>query len=460
MHHVSFENNNIDWMWLWWGCTVALCLWKLIEAVVFRPARMLEWPFLASAMWLYFFGFMAYKAKMTLSAYLGNGISEIGQLMDFLCLVGLLAGWAVGMRMPVRPSTPAQNYPYLLCWLAGMFFIGLGAIGNYSVSKAGDEGDLNFHTASAYWYLLYYVGYPGLAIALWAALKSKSPLKWVLVGITLAGLVAFMLPQVMNARRGPLFPAIIVLLLVPPMTMRRPPNRLLYCGGLAAAGMVMLLFVQIRLTIYNGGTWIEAFEKLDVNTAVVDRGDDAFDNEYVNNCQVIGTVFQNGKYDYGTGHLGLFLHWVPRQVWPAKPVLGEGIYANNEMFDDIEKATGVRLLGSGAAVAGVADSFVEYGVLCPFFWFFLSWLVGAIYLKAVRSGSPWWMFCYTGFLCSSHWLISQSFSASFVPGMYFQLIPLGVLAMVWAYRRLSAAPRKTGPRRTLSAPAVPSALPS
>jgi hypothetical protein len=341
-----------------------------------------------------------------------------------------------------------------------MFFITLGAVGNFSVSRAGDEGDLNFHTASAYWYLLFYVGYPGLAIAVWAALKSKSPLKYVLLGITFAGLVVFMMPQVLNARRGPLFPAIIVLLLVPPMTMRRAPNRLVYCGGLAITAVVMLVFLQVRSVLYTGGSWSEAFHNIDVGNAVVERGGEADDNEYVINCQVIGTTFQNGKYDYGTGHLGLFLHWVPRQVWPAKPVLGEGIYANNEMFDDIEKATGVRLLGSGAADAGVADSFVEYGVLCPFFWFFLGWLVGAVYLKAIRSGSPWWMFCYTGFLCSSHWLISQSFAASFVPGMYFQLIPLGVLAMVWLYRRWSVVPHKTGPRRTLSTPVVPRALPS
>ncbi len=101
------HEGGFDWMWVWWGGTVALCLWKLIEAIVFRPVRMLEWPFLACVMWFYFFGYMAFKAKMTLSAYLGNGMSEIGQLMDFLCLAGLLAGWSVGKRIPVRakPST-------------------------------------------------------------------------------------------------------------------------------------------------------------------------------------------------------------------------------------------------------------------------------------------------------------------------------------------------------------------
>lgn len=450
MTHLSpanLEQNGIDWMWIWWGGTVILCLWKLIEAVVFRPMRMLEWPFFACTMWLYFFGYMAYKAKLTLSAYLGNGMSEIGQLMDFLCLVGLLAGWSVGKRIPVRLKPSTQSYPYLFCWLAGMFLMVLGAAGNYTVSQAQDEGDINYHTASAYWYLLFYVGYPGLAIALWAALKSKSPARWFLIGLMLIDLVVFMLPQVMTARRGPLFPAIIVLLVVPPLTWRCPPNRLLYLGGLASVAVAMLLFVQVRFTIYNGGTWSEAFQKLDVNEAVVARGDEADDNEYVNNCQVIGTLYQNGKYNYGSGHLGLFLHWVPRAVWPTKPALGEGNYSGRVLFDDVEQATGVRLLGFGASYAGVADTFIEYGLLCPLFWFVQSALIGLVYRLVIQTSSPWWLFCYTGFICSSHWLVSQGFSASFVPGMYFQLIPLGVLCMVWLHRQLTMPPRKVGPRR-------------
>jgi len=453
--HVPLENANFDWMWIWWLGTVVLCLWKIIEAVVFRPVRLLEWPFMACTMWLYFFGYMAYKAKMTLSAYLGNGMANIGQLMDFLCLIGLLAGWSAAMRLQVKWTVKQRPvYPYLLCWLTGFGLVVLGAIGSYSVVQAGEEGDLNFQTASAYWYLLYYIGYPGLAIAMWAALKFKPPLSYILMGVTFAALVVFLYPYLAGARRGPVFPAIILVLLVPPLTLRRPPNRLLYCGGLIGVGVFMLLCLQIRTTIYSGGTWSEALQKLNVEDAVVERGDEAYDNEYINNCQVIATVNDSGKYEYGTGHLGLFLHWVPRAFWPDKPVLGQGVYySDKERFDDIEKITGVSLLGFGASTAGVAESFVEYGYLCPLFWFLLAFGIGFVYLKAVRSGSPWWLFSYVGFLCSTHWLISQGFAPAFVPGMYFQLVPLGVLVMVGLYRRLTAAPYKSGRRRPLPVPA-------
>jgi hypothetical protein len=442
--------SGFDWMWVWWTGTVVLCAWKLIEGAIFRPVRMLEWPFLACTMWIYFFGYMGYKAKLTLSAYLGHGMDNIGQLMDLLCLIGLLAGWSVGKRIPVKASRQVTEYPYGYCWCAGLFFVLVGAVGNYSVSHAAGEGTLNYRAASAYWYLLYYVGYPGLAIALWAALKIKSrAVSYTLLAVTAVALVIYMMPQLVSARRGPLFPAIIALLLVPPLTLRRPPNRWIYCGGLAALGVVMLLFIQVRVTIYNGGTWSEAFQKLDVSDAVVDRGDDAYDNEYVNNCQVIGTVFQTGKYEYGTGHLELLVHWVPRALWHAKPSLGEGYYGGDSLFDDMEEATGVRLLGAGAADAGVADSFLEYGCLCPLFWFGLSCGLGVVYAKVLCTRSPWWMFCYVGFLCSSHWLISQSFCAAYVPGWYFQLVPLAVLASIPLYRRWFEPRPKLGMGRRL-----------
>jgi hypothetical protein len=433
---------TFDWMWVWWVGTVALAGGKLIEGL-WRPARMLEWPFLASAMWIYFYGYMAFEAKRNLSAYLGNGMSNIGQLMPFLCLIALLAGWSVGKRAPVRPPARPREYSYALAWSLGFPMLLLGAAGAYSVVQAVDEGNLNFRATSAYWYLLFYVGYPGLAIAIWAVLKMKSlPVQIFLGALTLLALIAFMIPPILNARRGPLFPAALILLLVPPLTLRRPPNRLLYCGGLAAVAVVALVFLQIRTVTYNGGTWKQAFQVVNLGAAITERGEEAEDNEYVNNCQQIGTIFQNGKYQYGTGHLELLVHWVPRQLWWEKPALGEGYYSFDEMNDDIEMATGVRLLGHGAASAGVADSFVQYGLLCPLWWFALACGLGAVYAQAIHGRRPLWMFVYIGFICASHWLISQNFAAAFVPAMYFEAVPLFVFFLLWLYEQATAAPQK------------------
>ncbi len=281
----------------------------------------------------------------------------------------------------------------------------------------------------------------GLAMAVWALFKMApgrcENILWI---ITILGLAAFMFPHLFNARRGPLFPAIMVLLLVPPMATRRPPNPLIFCGGLVTAGLVMLLFLQIRHVTYNGGTWGEAIHSLSIDAAVTERVQQAEDNEYINNCQLIGTVYQNGKYQYGTGHLELLWHWIPRAVWKDKPTLGEGSYSFDQMTDDVEAATGFHLLGLGAAVGGVADTFVQYGVFCPFFWFGLSWGMGIAYARARLGDSPLWLFCYVGFICASHWLVSQSFAAAFVPGMCFEVVPLAVFTLLGHAPKLGSVP--------------------
>jgi hypothetical protein len=192
--------------------------------------------------------------------------------------------------------------------------------------------------------------------------------------------------------------------------------------------LVMLLFLQIRDITYKGGTWSEAIHSLDINAAITEKVEQPEDNEYINNCQLIGTIYQNGKYQYGTGHLGLLLHWIPRAVWKNKPTLGEGYYSYDELFDDVEAATGVHLLGHGASSGGGADTFVQYGIFCPLFWLGLSWGMGVVYVRARVYDSPRWLFCYVGFICASHWLVSQGLSAAFVPGMFFQAVPLVVFA--------------------------------
>lgn len=416
-------------MWIWWGATVGICAWKIAEGF-WRPHRMLEWPFLACAMWAYFYGYMAYEAKISLPAYLGNGIANLGQLMPLLCLVGILVGWTWGTRVKGRRSPEKRVYPYFRFWLAGSFFLMLGAAGGFSVLRAVESGNFSFEESSGYWYLLFYVGYPGLAMSVWALFKMDPVMRKYLGIITVLGLAAFMFPHLSGARRGPLFPAIMILLLVPSLATRRSPNPLIFFGCLAAAGLSMLLFLQIRNITYNGGTWGEAIHNLSLNVALEERAQQPEDNEYINNCQIIGTIYQNGKYQYGTGYLELLYHWIPRAVWKDKPALGEGYYSFDEMFDDVESATGYRLLGSGAAVGGVADAFVQFGVFCPLFWLALSWGMGIVYARARMGNGPLWLFCYVGFICASHWLVSQGFSPAFVPGMCFQAVPLVVFMLL------------------------------
>ncbi len=63
----------------------------------------------------------------------------------------------------------------------------------------------------------------------------------------------------------------------------------------------MLAFLQVRHVIYSGGSWTQALEHVDIGAAVTEKAEQAEDNEYINNCQMISTIFQKGRYEYGTG---------------------------------------------------------------------------------------------------------------------------------------------------------------
>ncbi len=409
--------------WLLWSATAGICVWKMAEGFL-RPKLILEWPFLACAMWSYFYGYKAFAAKLFLNDYLTHGSEILGQFIPLQCLIAILLGWRYAKQSKKSYHPTPSKYSGFIAWLIGSALLLIGAWGNFSVMRVVASGSLHPEEASAYWYLLFYVGFPGLTIALWSLLKKPPiPLRLILWIILALELLIFMFPQVFTVRRGPLFSAVIILLLTPPLTRRKPPNPIIFCGGLAIVAMAMLLFVQARNTLYRGGSWSDTIAAIDLGDILKEQGDQPDDNEYINNCEVISTIFHNGKYQYGTGDLGLFLHWIPRSMWPSKPNLGEGYYSDEELFGDIAEDTGDRLLGHGAATGGVATSFLQYGFLCPFFWFGLSWAFGKVYARIHHQDDPRWLFCYVGFMCASHWLVSQSFAAAFVPGMCFQAIP-------------------------------------
>ena len=416
------------YFWAFWWATLSICAWKFIEGIR-RPERMLEWPFIACAMWAYFYVYMAYQAKMSLGEYLPGNSAVLGQLLPLLCLVGIILGWNIGLRSGFQAQRSPPDYSLSKVLWFGLGMASIGAYGAYSVTIASAKGEYDWEHTSAYWTWMFYIGYPGLAMAVWAASKRQDSSRWLWWLVTFAVFAVFIYPNVHNARRGPTFPAVLILLIMPALAKRKSPNRIVYLSGLAGVGLVMLAFILARQFVYNNGTWAEAIQNLTFKDVVQKHGINYQDNEYVDNCQLIWTLYKTGKYQYGTGHLELLVHWIPRQIWKSKPGLGEGYYPTDDLWEDEESVTGHRLLGGGAAAGGVADSFIQYGFLTPLFWLGLSWLVARVYSRARRGNDPRWQLSYMAFICSTHWLVSQGFAAAFVPGMCFVIVPLLVLAM-------------------------------
>lgn len=410
--------------WILWSATLLLAGWVVVEGLL-KPRKLLEWPFLCSVMWLYFYVYMAYDAAQQFEAFITPKAFILGQLIPLLSLAGILYGWKLGkggLNISKKAYPRLENQNVILAF--GILLIFVGSYGGYLVQAEREAGTIDYKNTSAYIYLSFYVGYPGLALCLWVASKSREAERRLLFGFTLTALAIFLYPHVSYLRRGPTFPAIMLLLLVPPIATKKPPNRTLYLGGVVGLGIVMLAYLPLRkVIIYNEGTWDEAFAELSLTEAVTERGKDIFDNEYVNNCHMIEALAANGKYQFGSGHGSLLLHWVPKSIWKGKPALGEGIYTYEELFYDVAKSAGIELLGGGAAAGGVADAFVQYGFLTPLFFCLLGYLVSKAYWKGRFEGNIYAIHIYFAIVAASHWLISQGLAAAFVPLLAFAVIP-------------------------------------
>lgn len=417
-------SDNVFLFWVLVALTTLVCVWKVVGGIR-TPERVLHWPFLASFMWLYFYVLMAFQAQIYLPEYLPEEWLPVAQLMPLACILGVIWGWDVALRNPPRLSGSKKVFSPVRLWWLGAVLMVVGIVGTYSLARAiaaataaGERFD--WSNATAYWYYLYYIGYPGTALALWATLKLKGSAKFA-ASVALAALViTAIFPYIYSARRGPLFPLVLILLFLPYLATTRRPRPLLLITGLLLTGVTMFAFVRARDWIYKGGTWQDAFSAFTFENVVVQRTILAADNEYLNNVHMIGVLSENGKFYYGSGHAGLLLHWIPKRIWEGKPALGEGWYTHRELFDDINSEVGSRLIGGGAAAGGVAETFLQYGYFAPFFWFGLSWVMGRVYLRARGTGDPRWIASYVSCLATTHWLVSQSFTAAFVPAMIFQ----------------------------------------
>ncbi len=388
-------------------------------------------------MWLYFYGLMAYQVATTLSEYLPDSALALGQLMALLSLLGLLAGWHLSPPRPVKP--PTWTYQPTDLWNSGAILLLIAIVGQYSFFG---QSDLDFQNTSNYWYLMFYVGYPGMALCIiarpqFSKLKRLS-LSWILGFLILT----LMWHHIINARRGPLLPLIIIITYLPYLTSGRTPSRSVIFGSLVSAGLLMTAFLSVRQYIYSPEAsdswttadmvkgWIQGISSLDIQQSVFGKAQKFGDNEYLFHCGSIATIWELRDYQYGTGYLTLLVHWIPRQIWATKPALQQGLFEST-WENEIAGLLGWSLT-RGYSPGGVANTFEQVGLLCPLVWFAFARFVRYVFELSEARHNHLASTQYVGLICVSHWLVAQGIGAMFVPACYFLLVPYAVFKLVSA----------------------------
>jgi len=412
----------------------------------------LSLPFIACGIWLYFYGYMALVCAIQLSALMPTWTMELGEAVALFSLLGLLAGWYHPQKSP--PGTNQGEVSPKMCeriWRIGLFLLLVAIVGQYTFFG---HANIDYKNISSYWYLMFYVGYPAAALCI-LSIARGAPRRRLRRILLLGGLiVVLMWFHILNARRGPLLPMVIVLAYVPYLVAGKKPRRAVVATSLAVGGLVMLIFVWIRPYSYAPGGavewtiadqlngWRVGLRHLSLDAVLGERQRTASDNEFLYHCGSIGTVWELGDYQYGTGYLELFVHWVPRQLWPGKPGLQEGFFPGHWM-EEMPNVMGWRM-STGSSSGGVANTFEQFGVLCPLFWCGIGWWAARLYRESTRQRNLTRSFQYVGLLCAMHWLIAQGFGAMFVPACYCIVIPTVVLAYVRRQGRVRIVHHRQG----------------
>lgn len=412
--------------WMLWALTAIVAGYQVVRPLL-TAEGLLGFPFVAGLAWLYFYVYMAYQVATSLQDFLPINALCLGQFVALISYLGLVMGWGAAMRRgaSVRIASDYSQYPPERLWRLGMLFLLIAIVGQYTF--AGQE-TIDIKSASAYWHMLYLLANPGIALCIAAIDRTptqKRRLRYLL--LALAASIS-LYPFLLGARRGPLFPAVIMATFAPILFSGKRPNRVVVLGALGGAGLLMLIFIAVRPYIYtaDAGGWSQGLSKLSVSSVVERRGETLGDNEYAYHCGIVWTLHRTGMYQYGTGELNLLTHWIPRQLWPDKPSLGGGLFP--DVNEEIPNVMGWgRTVGS--AYGGAAESFEQYGYFCPLFWAALAYFAGRSYSQALSHRLNKQM-TYLGILAGTHWLVAQGFVPAFVPYCIFIIPPLVFLRWI------------------------------
>ncbi|MFO0807404.1 MAG: O-antigen polymerase [Gemmataceae bacterium] len=422
--YTSVHDNLAFWML--WLATLLVCTHQMIRSMR-SPITILGFVPVVCTMFGYVYVVQAAGVATALSHRIRPDYLALGQLVVLASLIGLLYGWHLGCgRLGAPPPVRLNPARSRTLWYFGVGAMMIGIAGQYSfLSIYGNE-----FSASAYFYLLFHVAYPGLAICVYIASSDPDYRQGNNVLLLLALSFLLMVPYVYSVRRGPTFTFIVVAVYSFYLARPRRVNRGVILGGLLAAGVTMLLFVTIR-DYSNTGAWgswgSDRFQNATIDNVLLKKAYEEDDNEFLYNCCIIATCYELDRWQWGTSYLSLMSHWIPRQWWPDKPKLATGWF-DPPTWDELYDVTGVKpTLGSTYSCVG--EAFQDFSWFAPLFWFAIGQIYGRFFRLAVRHPSSVFPFLYIGLIACSHWLISQGFAAAFVPAVCYLAVPIAIFAV-------------------------------
>ena len=396
----------------------------VVISSLMTPRKMLSFKFTSVFLGSYFYIFLSFSAQSQMGSYL----DRTDQILSLGII--LLTYIAIVIAQPsvkyLKVERQVVEYDWNLLWYISLAVALIGFAGTYSFLS---QSERDWKGTTAYWYMTFHATYPSIALMLWASLKT--PGREGRIKLICTGVLAFacLVPFIITVRRGPMFPMAIVLLFTPTLALRRSPSRFMLLSGLTATGFLMLLFVTIRdYSISSDRQWSKIFS-LNVADSFLYKAKNVNDNEFVYHCYLVTSSYRSGLYQYGTSYLNLAVCWIPRQIWPDKPDLSAGWFESPMQGNRVFEVVGNALSG-GAAAGGIANVFLQFGLLTPVFFWWIARSFENLYAKCIAFADPRHCLVYVGLSAGLHWFIAQGVEAAFVPWVIYIVIPLVLLRVV------------------------------
>ena len=407
--------NDLSWFWIWWTLTVGLAGAQIIRAS-FSVRIAIGFPTVVGCMWLYFYGVLPYVLTSHHSGSVPADILALAQFQAFVSYAALLAGWHYRLSRKSRRRgwrAPVQ-IDLARLFKGGIVLLVVGLAGQLSFRASGR----GLGESSAYWYLLFHLCYAGVSLCVVALTLSPARRRMETIAIVALLAAPIILGQLLAARRGPTFVAVIAITFSYLLVRPRPPRPTHILAIIGGSGALLLFLVSSRDVLYReGGTWSEVVDSSSMESVVDNRTESTGDNEFFNHCLLLEANLDSGCYQYGTTHLAGLLNWVPRRFWPGKPQRSTGFFPEAIRF---VKSDQRHNLGIGGSWGTVADSFNNYWYFFPVYWVLIGYGVAAMFARGFIENSLRWKVHYVGVLCVTHWFVGQNFAEAIVPALIYQ----------------------------------------
>ncbi|HGX93496.1 MAG TPA: oligosaccharide repeat unit polymerase [Candidatus Tenderia sp.] len=418
----------------------------LVWRGVFHPLGL---PVLAAVSFFYFYILQPLRLLSSGAAhfYLSEGQIAKTLLVCALMYTFFIWGWFAGRPKRVHATRPLQwRFGCLYRWGLVLSLVGIvlflsfmqqsGGIGYYYSAAHGGHGAWAEQTAWVYLGKL--LVFPGLAMMLSAALRTKArPGWWIGIGAVAA---ATLFHAVVTASRGTLFPLVAVLGVTFYLaTHKIPSTKTLLVGGFATA-IAILALVGYRGVLHLGESDIEEvapFSEAILSVTEVSESEMAarvVHVEFILTAGIVDAIDRTGDLKWGSNWLYLVtVHLIPRLLWPDKPY-GWGIGLS---MWDLASYLGWEAT-VGAAPSLVGDAYLQFGMFAVIFWFGLGWLSRRLFDKAWHTGSPVWQIAYVLFFAFGLNLFAQEF-AQLLKFYLYTAVPALLLAQGCRRRRSRAS---------------------